>query len=662
MIDQIWHWRYEIMPKYPVQVQKDHIDALVATRKPLLAVAELIWNGFDADANKVAVRFGFNSINTLETIRVSDDGSGISHEDAVALFGNLGGSWKHEQRRTSGGRSLHGKSGKGRFRAFSLGNLIEWKTVTRSQTGLISFSIKSSASDLTNFEVSDPVPAKSSATGTEVEILNVEKNFVSLTSDKAHLELASLFAVYLSEYPDLRIDFAGSIVDPNVAQQHQQTYALDDIEPQSGERVSASLTIIEWKEVQERTLHFCDSRGISLHSISPGIQAPGFNFSAYIKSDYLRELDKDGLLILEEIHPEVSLFAEKAKSKMREHFRAREAEQTRSLVKEWKDKKIYPYEGEPSGSLETAERQVFDVVAVNLSAYLDNFEEAGATGQRFIFNLVAQSLRRNPESLQLILENVLNLPKDRQDDLAELLKKTSLTTIISSAKVVSDRLNFIRGLEILVFDNASKEQLLERDQLHQILAKEAWIFGEKFHLTSNEETLEEVLNKHLHLLGKREDDEVDLDPVEREGGKRGRIDLMLGRTLPSHGDERENLVVELKRPSKKIDSSVLGQVESYAIAVARIYPSLSLGESYLETTSKYAKKLYSGRKKAYSIGMRSATRKTFEVFKLSSPNGKNWWKIEGRPKGRRERFYFKTEKAAKKGASDRNNQIAAFGS
>jgi len=60
--------------------------------------------------------------------------------------------------------------------------------------------------------------------------------------------------------------------------------------------------------------------------------------------------------------------------------------------------------------------------------------------------------------------------------------------------------------------------------------------------------------------------------------------------------------------------------------------------------------------------MRTATRKTFEVFKLSSPNGKNWWKIEGRPKGRRERFYFKTEKAAKKGASDRNNQIAAFGS
>ena len=59
--------------------------------------------------------------------------------------------------------------------------------------------------------------------------------------------------------------------------------------------------------------------------------------------------------------------------------------------------------------------------------------------------------------------------------------------------------------------------------------------------------------------------------------------------------------------------------------------------------------------------MRTATRKSFLVFKLSAPNGKNHWKIEGRPSGKRERYYFKTEKAAKKGAADRNNQIAAFG-
>ena len=259
-----------------------------------------------------------------------------------------------------------------------------------------------------------------------------------------------------------------------------------------------------------------------------------------------------------------------AKAGMKDHFRAREAEDAQALVREWKEQKIYPYEGEPEDPLETAERQVFDVVAVNLNAYLEDFDEGTDTNKRFTFKLVKQALKENPESLQRIFEDVLKLPKDRQDDLAELLKKTSLTAIISSAKLVADRLNFLRGLEILLFDKDSKEQLLERDQLHKILAQETWIFGENFHLTSNEDTLEEVLAKHLERLGKRADDEDEPAPVEREHGKGGRVDLLLARTVPQpRADERENLVVELKRPSKKIDDTVIGQVKSYAIAVAK---------------------------------------------------------------------------------------------
>jgi hypothetical protein len=51
----------------------------------------------------------------------------------------------------------------------------------------------------------------------------------------------------------------------------------------------------------------------------------------------------------------------------------------------------------------------------------------------------------------------------------------------------------------------------------------------------------------------------------------------------------------------------------------------------------------------------------FKVFKLSSPNGRREWKVEGRPTGKRERYYFVTEKEARRAANDLNNQIAAFG-
>jgi hypothetical protein len=59
---------------------------------------------------------------------------------------------------------------------------------------------------------------------------------------------------------------------------------------------------------------------------------------------------------------------------------------------------------------------------------------------------------------------------------------------------------------------------------------------------------------------------------------------------------------------------------------------------------------------------RHAETKLFESQKLNSPNGKNWYMIQGRPTGKRERYYFATEKKAKKAAADRNRQLTAFGS
>jgi hypothetical protein len=293
------------MSTIPVLVKKDHIEALVATKSPIVSVSELVWNGFDADADTVSVRFDHNGLGGLERIRVQDNGSGFSYDEAAELFGNLGGSWKSVKRRTAKGRSLHGKSGKGRFRAFALGSIVEWKTRSERNNKLVSFTVKGSSANLETFELGQPREIESGATGTEVVISNIHKDFTSLTDGGAAQKIAKYFAVYLAEYPDLRIDYDGVIVDPAVAQEHKAEYRLGGILISGGQRVPADLTIIEWNEPQGRSLHLCDARGISLHEMAPGIQAPGFTFSAYLKSDHLRELDKEGLLTLEDLHPDV---------------------------------------------------------------------------------------------------------------------------------------------------------------------------------------------------------------------------------------------------------------------------------------------------------------------------------------------------------------------
>lgn len=118
----------------------------------------------------------------------------------------------------------------------------------------------------------------------------------------------------------------------------------------------------------------------------------------------------------------------------------------------------------------------------------------------------------------------------------------------------------------MLFDEKSKEQLLERSQLHKILEGHTWIFGEEFALSVSDQSLTEVLKKHYKLLGRA--DGVS-ETVRREDGSAGIVDLMLSRSIPqSRVEEREHLVVELKRPKAVINSHVYDQIESYAMAVA----------------------------------------------------------------------------------------------
>src|SRR4051812_19331362 len=108
------------MQDITVEVHSDYLERMTGSRQPLLSLAELIWNGVDADATTVTISFKENALGGLEEIRISDNGHGIDYNDAVPAFKNLGGSLKRNKNRSRlKKRQLHGKAGKGRFRAFS---------------------------------------------------------------------------------------------------------------------------------------------------------------------------------------------------------------------------------------------------------------------------------------------------------------------------------------------------------------------------------------------------------------------------------------------------------------------------------------------------------------------------------------------------------------
>jgi hypothetical protein len=557
--------------KIPVNLSADYLKSITVTSRPLLALSEVVWNGLDADAKRVAIRFERNQLDTLEAIRVVDDGNGINYDHAGVLFGTLGDSWKKNKNRTDGGRGLHGKNGKGRFRAFGLGSRITWATTAhRDGTGLVSYRIVGTTTALKDFDVSDPVAVKNGVKpGTEVVIENLHKEFGSLTYSDAALDMTREFASYLTKHPGIVIDYDGVILDPKTVQDRAADLPCDEVILTSGKKVTPVVRVVEWKSKVERSLHLCDETGVSFHEIKLGtaVRAPGFNFTAYLQSEAIRDLERENKLILEDIHPDVAALVEAAKKSLKGYFRIREAEDLSKSVARWKEERIYPYEEKPDLSpIEEAERQVFDIVAINVQEYLPDFEAAGHSSRRFTFRLLAQAIKDNPESLQKIIGEVLALKTDAQNDLAELLERAPLAAIIHAAKVVTNRLDFLTGIESLLFDAETKALLLERDQLHKILENESWIFSEEFGFAGSEKTLEEVLQLHLEKLGKREDDPL---PVEVGEGKRGRVDLMFHKAIQPRTGEYDYLVVELKRPSQRINDEVLSQIKKYAYAVAR---------------------------------------------------------------------------------------------
>jgi hypothetical protein len=549
---------------FQVEAQEDFVEKL-AIASPQQALAELIWNALDAEATKVSVEIDNDAIG-LRSVRVRDNGHGIPPQDAEELFMHLGGSWKrHTNKSKNGKRLLHGEEGKGRFRALALGRVAEWLvTAPNESKQRVRYKITVIKDRAREFKLSAATAVDDTAkTGIEVTISEPFKQW-KLDSPTILQELNEIYALYLKEYPGVRISFLGTTLDPTKIIEHQKTYKLPSIQD-GDQRYPVEVEIIEWKTMTERMLYLCSEDSFPLHRIAPGIQAPGFNFSAYLKSTYISRLNEQGILELANLDQRLNDAIENAKGELRLHFKTRQREKLKSLVAEWKSEEIYPYKDEPTNPVQVVERKVFDLVALNVATNLPDFQTQDRRNKKFQFRILRAAIERSPEELQLILEEVLGLPQSKQEELGKLLKQTTLSSIISASSLVADRLNFINGLETMLFDKELKKTFKERSQLHRILADNTWIFGEEFFLTVDDESLTEVLKAHLKIAKRKM---VVNEPVKRIDHRRGIVDLMLSRRVPTNREEElSHLVIELKAPTVVAGGKETSQVKDYAFAV-----------------------------------------------------------------------------------------------
>lgn len=552
-------WDTSLVSTLKVVVAQDHLERLIKT--PMTGVAELVWNALDADAETVTVDIEENLAGGPETLIVKDDGAGISPERADLSFGRLGGSWKKTSASTEGGRALHGRLGQGRWSAYGVGEIVRWDSVAEAVGGgRVRIAIAGQRNALREFVVSEPSSVGDDEPfGTVVRVENLTENAVKELDGDVGLKLTTVFALYLQQYP-VSILWRGDMLNPAALQVRTTEHSV------SAEGVTdpVTLTIIEWSVPVERALHLCDENNVALSQVAPGIQAPGFNFTAYLSWKGFKDNLSDVLLgdMAEEPLPGVLAAAKDA---MRAHFKERAAQRGRELIKAWREDKTWPYKDEAHSGVAKAERDLFEIVAVAVAPAV---ESAEPKARALALRLLRETVETSPTNLHQVFQEVLNLPQDQVDEFRALLQRTTLSALISSARAITDRLDFLQGLEEIVFDAVVKKRVKERSQLHRILANETWIFREEYLLTADDHTLTTALRDHLDVLGR--DDLAPADTAQEvldEDGNRVVVDLMLSRVIEQNANQREHIVIELKRPSVHVGMEQFSQIQKYATTV-----------------------------------------------------------------------------------------------
>lgn len=553
--------------KLTIKVEKDHIESLISA-SPVKAIEELIWNGLDADASNVEIQY-IEGENRIRQIIVKDNGHGIEYQVAQNAFGSLGGSDKKLRIHSPNDRVLHGKEGKGRLKAFVLGDLITFESFYNSKGYSKFFTIKLDRNNIKTSIISDLKSRRKRETepGVTVKIDNINQaNSSKLFHNNAIKTLEERFALYYMSYPDFKItvnkiplDFSSVI--KNIFESKKIKIA------EQGKIEEFEIKIIEWKKEIERKLYYCNNKGICFLENRLGVRTYGYPITVYIQSKYIEELHRENKLNVGELDRILFQVTQEAKEITKKYILDRKHEEAQNYIDQLKEEEIYPFKFPPVDEVDKLKRKAFDIVALQINDYVPDFNKQDKKSKQFTLSLVKEALERDSTNLQKIFEEVINLPKGKREELRDILDKTSLSVIIDTMKEITDRLRLIYELGLILFDKKYNKEVLERKHLHQIVKNESWIFGDDYTYGVDDITLKNVLKAYLQYLGRNDFEEVINSKDNKNLGDIPDICLWKQYSLGKAG-HFENLVIELKRPTKTISLTELDQIKKYARRVS----------------------------------------------------------------------------------------------
>lgn len=548
-----------------VLITPDGIQRNLRSFKPIEALCEYIWNGFDAGANIVSIELNKNELGLINMITIQDNGSGIAFEDLEIKFQRFNDSTRLVPGEKINKTLPRGRRGIGRLTFFAFAQRCRWETVYAINDKHFAYHIDMAKDSINQYDDNGGKKPQETTepTGTKVlftQIDTIDKDEVVHVLKTQffwflELEKKQNYKILVDGEPLVYEDFVEERVKL-IVDEDEYTHKYD-------------ITLVKWKEklgTEYSRLYFLDSEGKEKYKETTKLnrQKDQFYHSVFIESDYFDDFCFD----TPEIEGQTAIFANKSddeykkiidfiNGKLVSYRKKYLKEASEKYISTLVDSKVYPEIDRSTVLGEFKRQQLDDLVGTLYIAQPKIFTGLSDENKKIVLGLLNLIMETGDKpELYKILQQVIDLEEDELKKLSDILRYTSLSNITKTIQLLKDRQEVIQALKEIIFNK--EFNAYEVEHVQKIVQSHYWIFGEQYNLISAAEPdFEQALLGLLKASGKK-DKKV---RIEHED-KNKEMDIFMIKQ-DRRGNVIENVVVELKRPSVKLGEKQLSQVKQY---------------------------------------------------------------------------------------------------
>lgn len=552
-----------------VEITSKGIRKVLNKYTPQRAIAEYIWNGFDAHASEVRVSTESEKVyDSIVKVKVSDNGDGIVYELLPVAFKKFYESHKSAKGNVDSCFS-RGKNGYGRFTFFKFADNAEWHTIYKKGEELFAYDIDISTEKLTDYHATDPNKITEAASGTEVVFTNINNDDLSTPWVKEKLIpfLRAEFAWYFKVYPDRKLYINDELLDCSSVIADSETFD-QPIELEGADNELFHIYYFQWSEKPQdefSRFYYMDVDGNLKYQRTTHYNNKGdfFWHSVIVKSTFFNSLAdiEDGEQTLFSSLPERRVF-KALNDKLNDYLATKRRPFLKAkaevLVSDYEEEELFSFIGKAPWE-ENRKAYLQDFIKELYEVEPAVFMKLNQPQRKIFVRLLAQVMDTdNNDSLFRILGEIVDLEEDDKERFATILRTTKLKNIIATIQLIEDRLETIKALRLVNFDHTLKAG--EVAHLQKLIEHHYWIFGEEYRFVCAEEVkFQEALNRYKYILHGVTEEEYVAHP-----DKYKEMDLFITGQDFKNGSP-SNLVVEIKSPTnvQKLNMDHYTQINKY---------------------------------------------------------------------------------------------------